>query len=320
MNPTQRGAVKRTVAEKDNLHPRNPHRGRYDFSRLIVGTPELAGFVATNEYGDESIDFANPKAVKALNRALLQLVYGVSGWDIPPRYLCPPIPGRADYLHYLADLLAEDHGGAVPRGPAVRVLDIGTGANCVYPLIGQHEYGWQFVGSDIDSVALVNAQRIVDANQLNDAITLRLQPVHSAIFSGVFQPGELFDLTMCNPPFHASVAEASAGTQRKWRNLGKAGKKALNFGGQEAELCCDGGEEGFVSRMVAESARYPDRSRWYTTLVSKSASLPAVYAALNKACVQDSRVIAMSQGQKQSRIVVWSFRGMPNQKQVTRHE
>jgi 23S rRNA (adenine1618-N6)-methyltransferase len=53
----------------------------------------------------------------------------------PANYLCPPIPAVADYLHYLADLLADGSGG-VPRGIKVRALDVGVGANCIYPLLG----------------------------------------------------------------------------------------------------------------------------------------------------------------------------------------
>ncbi len=293
---------------KAGLHPRNPHRGRYDFKLLIAACPELAAFVSPNAYGDESIDFADPAAVRALNRALLKQEYGVNDWDIPAQYLCPPIPGRADYLHYLADLLAEGNGGVVPNGTSVRVLDIGTGANCVYPLIGHRCYGWQFVGTDIDPAALANAQRVLDANAgMNDAITLRLQTSHRAIFRGVMQADERFDITLCNPPFHASLAEANAGTQRKWKNLGKqaARKPLLNFGGQGAELCCEGGEEAFVCRMIAESAEV--NSLWFTTLVSKSASLPGVYRALKRAGVLDSRTIEMAQGQKKSRLVAWTF-------------
>lgn len=303
------GGCRTLAVEKTSLHPRNPHRGRYDFRQLIAAGPELAAFVATNEYGDESIDFADPEAVKALNRALLIHGYGVAGWDIPAQYLCPPIPGRADYLHYLADLLSD--GGIIPRGLSVRVLDIGVGANCIYPLIGQREYGWQFVGTDIDPAALANAQRILDANGLSDAIALRLQASREAVFNGVLQPGEVFDLTMCNPPFHASLKEAKVGTQRKWKNLGKgAGNRkapVLNFGGQGAELCCEGGKEAFVCRMIAESAQHPDRCLWFTTLVSKSASLPGVYRALKQAGALGSRTIDMAQGQKQSRIVAWTF-------------
>jgi 23S rRNA (adenine1618-N6)-methyltransferase len=300
------------VKPAGHLHPRNRHQGRYDFAQLMQACPELTGFVARNAYGNESIDFANPGAVKTLNRALLQLHYGICGWDIPPDFLCPPIPGRADYLHYLADLLAASNGGAIPRGAAVRVLDIGVGANCVYPLIGHSEYGWRFVGTDINRGALASAQAILDANSgLKDAIELRWQSSATAIFNGMVRADELFDLTLCNPPFHASQADATAGTLRKWKNLGKgaAGKKTptLNFGGQGAELWCEGGEEAFICRMITESAQIPSRCFWFSTLVSKSASLPAVYRALRQARVQASQTIEMAQGQKKSRLVAWTF-------------
>jgi 23S rRNA (adenine1618-N6)-methyltransferase len=318
---------KAAPAEKATMHPRNPHRGRYDFKQLAAGTPELAAFVSLNAYGDESINFADPAAVKALNRALLNQVYGIKQWDIPAQYLCPPIPGRADHLHYLADLLATLNGGVIPRGESIRVLDIGVGANCIYPLIGQREYGWQFVGTDIDAAAIANAQRIVDANGLNEAITLRLQASAAAVFQGVVKPDELFDLSMCNPPFHASLAEARSGTQRKWKNLGRdaelhdaLGKKkipVLNFGGQSMELCCEGGEEAFVCRMIEESARYQNRCMWFTTLISKSASLPGVYRAIKYSGALENRTIEMAQGQKKSRIVAWTFLD-PQQQQAWR--
>ena len=300
-----------THAEKITLHPRNRHRGRYDFNLLAAGTPELASFVAHNAYGDESINFADPSAVKSLNRALLKQVYGIKSWDIPSQYLCPPIPGRADHLHFLADLLADGNGGVVPSGESIRILDIGVGANCIYPLIGQREYGWQFVGTDIDVIALANAQSIVEANGLNKSITLRLQSSASAVFQSVVKSGELFDLSMCNPPFHASLAEARSGTQRKWKNLGvEANKKkvpVLNFGGQSSELCCEGGEEAFVCRMIEESLSYHGSCLWFSTLISKSASLPGVYRAIKNVDAVENRTIEMAQGQKKSRIVAWSF-------------
>ncbi len=302
----------KTPADTKPLHPRNKHGGRYDFSALVACCPELAAFVARNAYGDESIDFARPDAVRALNRALLRQMYGISGWSFPDQYLCPPIPGRADYLHYVADLLAESNGGVVPRGEAIRVLDVGVGANCIYPLIGHSEYGWRFVGSDIDRSALRCAQAIVDANSGHrDAIELRHQSARSAVFKGVLHPDELFDLTMSNPPFHATMDDATAGSERKWQNLGKSSPTdqapVLNFGGQSAELCCAGGEEGFISRMIAESAQLANNCLWFTTLVSRATTLPAVYRALKKAAVQQSKTIEMAQGQKKSRVVAWTF-------------
>lgn len=297
------------------MHPRNRFQSRYDFPRLIAGIPDLARYLRPNPAGDMSIDFADPAAVTALNRALLKDAYGISYWDVPPGYLCPPIPGRTDYIQHVADLLATSHGGSVPGGKTVVVLDIGVGANCIYPIIGVSEYGWRFVGSEIDPAALQSARTIVAKNpSLSGRIECRQQTSSASIFHGIVRPGEAFDLTVCNPPFHASAAEAAQGTRRKLRNLSGARAAAapvLNFGGQARELWCRGGEAAFVRRMIAESATLPDTCLWYTTLVSKSDSLPAIYRALDQAGVADSRTIAMQLGQKQSRIVAWTFIALP---------
>ncbi len=300
---------------KNELHPRNKHRDRYDFEQLIQASVGLAQYVKVNEFGDATIDFSNPQAVKALNQALLKQFYAIDIWDIPKQYLCPPIPGRADYLHYAADLLSKTNAGVIPLGDTVHVLDIGVGANVIYPLIGNHEYGWRFVGADIDANALKNAQHIVDANALSNAIELRLQSTPTSIFKGVIKQGEYYDLTMCNPPFHASLAEAYAGTQRKWRGLGKNVSKSrvsdksavLNFGGQSNELYCEGGEEAFVTAMINESKQFATQCLWFTTLISKAATLPSVYRALKKVNALEVKTIEMTQGQKQSRLVAWTF-------------
>lgn len=298
----------KTTPPKPGLHPRNAHRQRYDFAALIAACPDLAPFVARNAYGDDSVDFADPAAVKMLNRALLAHHYGIAHWDIPPGYLCPPIPGRADYIHHLADLLAASNGGALPA--RVNVLDVGVGANCVYPIIGRAVYGWRFVGSDIDPLALRSAQAIVDANPvLARAVRLRRQASSANVFRGVIKRDDRFDLTLCNPPFHASAQEAEAGTRRKLTNLSgkRPAKTVLNFGGQHAELWCDGGEAGFLRTMVSESAGFARQCCWFSSLVSKEANLPGLYRALKQAGARRVETIAMAQGQKTSRLVAWSY-------------
>jgi 23S rRNA (adenine1618-N6)-methyltransferase len=301
----------RTVrTEKKELHPRNRHRGSYDFKALIAICPELAPFVAMNKYQTESIDFSNAEAVKTLNRALLASYYEVAGWDIPPGYLCPPVPGRADYIHHAADLLATSNRGIIPKGQTIKVLDIGMGANAVYPIIGHKEYGWSFVGTDIDPVALASVGKILQSNPaLAKDISCRLQKNKSSIFGGILQENELFDLSISNPPFHTSLAEAQAGTERKWKNLGLSKKNPsdLNFGGYQNELWCEGGEQAFIGRMIEESAGISERCFWFSSLVSKSESLRGIYKALKKAGAVDVRTVDMAQGQKTSRFVAWSF-------------
>lgn len=311
-------------AAKGQLHPRNRHQGRYDFPALIKTSPELAAFVIINPYGNQSIDFANPAAVKVFNRALLKQFYGINHWDIPADYLCPPIPGRADYLHYLADLLAASNGGEIPRGAKVRALDIGVGANCIYPLLGNREYAWQFLGADIAAEAIASAKAIVQANPgLATAIELRQQRDSAHIFQGLLNSDERFDLTLCNPPFHASAEEASSGSKRKWRNLGKLDPKrklpVLNFGGQAAELWCKGGEATFVSQLIRESAAVGQQVLWFSSLISKAGNLQGVYSALKKAGALQVQTVEMAQGQKQSRFVAWTFQ-TPEQQQAWRKE
>lgn len=303
--------------EKSDLHPRNQHRFRYDFEQLITCCPELKFFVSRNKYNHKSIDFSDPKAVKALNKALLKQFYGISNWDIPPNYLCPPIPGRADYIHHIADLLNTSNHGITPPGHAIRVLDIGVGANCVYPIIGHSEYGWHFIGSDIDPVAIKSANLIIATNDtLNDAIECRLQTASSAIFRNIIKPDDKFDMSICNPPFHASLAQATAGTERKWNNLNpnKNNKSTLNFGGQNNELWCKGGEKAFIQKMIEESIEFKTQCLWYSTLVSKKDNIPGIYRSLLKAKALDIKIIDMAQGQKRSRIVAWTFLNEAQQK------
>lgn len=303
--------------EKNELHPRNRHRFGYDFEQLVLCCPELRVFVSTNRNDSKSVDFGNPEAVKTLNKALLKQFYGLSNWDIPADYLCPPIPGRADYIHYMADLLSSSNKGVLPQGKSIRILDIGIGANCVYPIIGNSEYGWLFVGSDIDPVAIKSANQIITSNDsLKGAIECRLQTSSSTIFRNIIKPDEMFDMSICNPPFHASLAEAKSGTERKWKNLGlkKNSKTFLNFGGQNNELWCEGGEEAMVHKIIKESAQFPTNCFWYSTLISKKSNLPGVYRSLNKVKAFDIKTIDMAQGQKISRIVTWTFLNESQQK------
>lgn len=312
MRPPSRSTAPRSGTARPALHPRNRHAGRYDFARLTRACPALKPFLIRTPAGDTSIDFGDAGAVRALNRALLAADYGIAHWDLPDGYLCPPIPGRADYLHGLADLLAEHEGGQVPRGAAIRVLDLGVGASCIYPLLGHAEYGWHFVGSEIDATALRAARAIVQANGLDEAIVLRQQPAREQLFAGIVRAQECFDLTMCNPPFHASAAAAAAGSRRKWRNLDRAPARgvrqpALNFGGRAIELWCPGGEVAFVGRMIEESAGLRDRVRWFSSLLAKSEHRAALHRRLQQAGAQDVREVPMAQGSKQSRFIAWTF-------------
>jgi 23S rRNA (adenine1618-N6)-methyltransferase len=295
------------------MHVRNKHSGRYDLLKLKAIVPELSLFVFTNQYGDETIDFSNPEAVKLLNQAILKFDYGLSYWDIPKEFLCPPIPGRADYVHHLADLLATSFAGVIPKGANILGLDVGVGANCIYPIIGEHEYGWSFIGSEIDIEAICSARLIIEKNiHLKNKIIIHHQIERSHILKGALPPHDEFDFSMCNPPFHASAEEAALGTKRKLKNLGIK-KEVLNFGGKSHELWCKGGEEAFVKKMILESELVKNSCLWFTTLVSKKDNLIKFQKELNKVSAIDVRIIEMKQGQKVSRILAWSYKNKEEQ-------
>ena len=146
-----------------------------------------------------------------LNKALLKHHYQLKDWNIPENYLCPPIPGRADYIHHLADLLEED---AVKT--SVTGLDIGVGANCIYPILGAKIYNWKMVGAEIDADAVAAAKSNVNATPgLREFIEIRQQEDNAHIFKGIVMEGEFYQFTMCNPPFHSSKDASTRGSLLK---------------------------------------------------------------------------------------------------------
>lgn len=306
------------------LHPRNPHQGRYDFEALISTLPELEQHTTLNPDGEPTINFADNDAVVALNKALLAHHYDVRFWDLPQGYLCPPIPGRADYLHYIADLLTEAHDGKIPKGKQIHALDIGTGANCIYPIIGSQSYGWKFTTTDIDPVSVSTAKTICEANtNLKPLIKIKQQKQADQIFHGIIGQHDYFDITLCNPPFHASLDEAIAANQRKQQNLKNnrskrnqhkrhhthvsQTKQQLNFGGQKAELWCEGGEIAFLKRMAYESNEFTQQVGWFTSLVSKSENVNPLEQLLKKLGAKQITITPMRHGQKTTRILAWRF-------------
>jgi 23S rRNA (adenine1618-N6)-methyltransferase len=279
------------------LHPQNKHRKGYDFELLISTNRRLNAYLFENKFKVRSIDFSNPMAVKELNRSLLRLHYNIHYWDFPDENLCPPIPGRVDYIHYLSDLINQEEN--------VNILDIGTGATCIYPLLGASEYQWKFIGTDVDSDSLVSAQKIIDKNDLNSFIELRFQNNKEHILHNIVKKGETFAATMCNPPFYKSAEEAMGANARKSRNLGTNVRR--NFSGNNNELWYKGGEKAFLHSYLYESSQFPDVSRWFTSLVSKKENVESLEKSASKLGVKEFKIIPMHQGNKVTRIVAWRF-------------
>lgn len=279
------------------LHPNNKFSKGYNFEELIISNPKLKEFVANNKFNNLSIDFSHPNAVKELNKALLFTYDKISLWNFPDKNLCPPIPGRLDYIHHLADLISKEED--------ITILDIGTGATCIYPLLGAAEYNWNFVGTDIDLDSLDTAQDIIDDNDLDSNIKLRQQFDEGHILKNVLEENDFFSATMCNPPFYKSAEEAKGANRRKTRNLGN--NTIRNFSGNHNELWYSGGEKAFLHNYLYESSLFSKKSKWFTSLVSKKENVESLQKSSKKLGVKEFKIIPMHQGNKVTRIVCWRF-------------
>lgn len=285
------------------MHKNNIHSKSYDFELLTRHVPKLEEFVFTNSYGNRTIDFSIPEAVKSLNTALLKAHYGIAYWVFPDANLCPPIPGRVEYIHVLSALLKRS---GIKEN--IKVLDIGTGASCIYPLLGQASYGWDFIASEIDARALKSAQNIIDNNDLNDAITLRYQDNEQYIITGILTAKDKISATMCNPPFFKDEAHANDSTLLKQKGLGKQTRKVVrNFSGTAKELWYPGGEKAFVHNYLYQSSLLKSNCFWYTCLVSRTQHVLSMEISLKKLGATDFRILQISLGNKISRVVAWTF-------------
>ena len=291
------------------MHKNNIHKSGYDFLKLCEVYPQLKAFVFENKYNTQTIDFANPEAVKNLNTALLFTHYNIKYWEFSEANLCPPIPGRVEYIHQLENLLKSS---GIDNN--ISVLDIGTGATCIYPLLGHQVYDWSFVATDIDTGSIEQARKNIDENELHGNIQLRAQADKSQIFKGVLKPTDTFSASMCNPPFFKSEAEMMQATSKKLKGLGKNGERIKNFSGKFNELCYKGGEKAFVHTYLYESSLFKTTCFWYTTLVSKKENIKSMYASLNKLGATEIKTIPMQLGNKTSRIVAWTFLTKDQQK------
>ena len=283
-----------------SLHKNNIHNSSYDFELLCSNENSLKEFVFENKYATNTIDFSNADAIISLNKSLLKTHYNISYWDIPKNYLCPPIPGRADYIHYISDFIDTENNN-------IFGLDIGVGANAIYPILGNSIYNWKFVCSDISRDSLDNVNKIIQNNpNLKDNITCILQSEKHEIFNNIIKQNDRFDFTMCNPPFHSSAKEALNGTNRKNKNL-NIKDDTLNFGGMANELWCKNGESAFIKKMIKQSIIYKYNVLWFTTLVSKKENLKDIQKQLKKLNAFEVKIIEMTQGNKQTRFVAWTF-------------
>ena len=283
------------------MHARNIHKNSsYDFDSLIKVNTALQEFVTLNKHTNSlTIDFSNPKAVIELNKSLLIHHYELENWELPDGFLCPPIPSRVDYIHYVADIISKEQ-------EPIKGLDVGVGANAIYTILGTQVYNWEMVGCDINTQSIEAAQRNIDFTpNLKNKVEIIHQTDNANIFKGIIQQDDYFHFTMCNPPFYTSEEDASKNASQKLKNLGK-GASVLNFGGQHSELWCNGGEALFLKRMFKQSVDFKSQVGYFTSLVSRKENLTKLEKQLKK-LKANYTIIPMEHGNKKTRLIAWSY-------------
>ncbi|MDB9712375.1 23S rRNA (adenine(1618)-N(6))-methyltransferase RlmF [Flavobacteriaceae bacterium] len=290
------------------MHSLNPYSNRYNLKKLTKYYSSLEKFIILNPAGEETIDFSSSEAVFTLNKAMLLADFKLKDYQLPSGYLIPPVPGRLDYLLHIQDFLMEKFNCRIDD--RLNGLDIGSGANGIYCILGVQHFNWKMVGSETDLKAVEIANVNLElTKELCDNIEIRHQENKSFLFKNTIQAKEKFDFVVCNPPFHGSKEDAIKGSLKKLKNLGGIATKdefSLNFEGQANELWCNGGEVLFIKRLIKESVGYKNQVKVFSSLVAKSESIKAIKKQLNKVKA-DFQVIPMALGNKKGRYVMWWF-------------
>ncbi|OCF38557.1 hypothetical protein I317_07667 [Kwoniella heveanensis CBS 569] len=293
------------------MHRLNPYlEKKPDFARLASRFPDFAPFVTVSEEGYASIDFQNAAALRALTRCLLKEDWNLDV-DLREDRLCPTLPNRLDYLLHVLDM--EPHLPSTSSSTPLRVLDIGTGASAIYPiLLHRLRPEAHITATELDQVSYDHARCVLTSNTIpSSSVAIRKSPVAEPIFFPLLElahgqdskeRGEThqWDLTICNPPFFGSEEEMQEGQDLKEQVAHAAPTAAHN------ELITPGGEVAFVSMMIEESIQLGDRCRWYTSLIGKYTSLHPLVELLRKHKIDNYMLRNIRQAKTTRWILGWS--------------
>ncbi|KAG0478868.1 hypothetical protein HPP92_013587 [Vanilla planifolia] len=272
---------KRRREDPPSIHPRNRYADQPpDFGLLASLYPSFKQFVFSSRSGRPAIDWKDYNATRELTRVLLLHDHGINWW-IPDGQLCPTVPNRLNYIHWIDDLLSSD---LIPKrqtsNSKVKGFDIGTGANCIYPLLGASLLGWEFVGSEKDES---------QGQELKECGT-----VQPPVLVGVVKEGETFDFCICNPPFFESIEEAGLNPK-------------TSCGGTTEEMVCPGGEITFVTQIIKDSVVLKCSFRWFTVMIGRKINLKSLMSKLREVGVSIVKTTEFVQGRTARWGLAWSF-------------
>lgn len=281
------------------MHPRNIYKTPPDFKSLALEFPDFCKYLKQDITGKVTFNFKDVNALRTLSTILLKKDFGLDV-DIPTNKLIPTIPLRLNYLLWIEDLLS-----IINSKENIYGIDIGTGASCVYPLIGAKKFGWYMIGTDIDEDSIIDARSNVARNSLDNQIQL-LKVSGNTIFEeiNIDNSEKIYDFCMCNPPFFSTPQELNPFF--KSRKTSRPIPKNA-FCASINEVVINGGEIEFISKIIEESVKFKNKIKIFTTMVGHKNSLPHLKSKLRNVDVTSFKQTEFCQGHTTRWGLAWTF-------------
>ncbi|KAI9710826.1 MAG: hypothetical protein M1828_002024 [Chrysothrix sp. TS-e1954] len=267
-------------------------------------------------------DFKDVETSLQMTKSTLKVYFDLV-IDLPEDRLCPPVPVRHEYirwLHGLVDSTASDFRDEcdVDRDSRVVGVDIGTGASCIYPLLGcASRRSWRFLGTEVDSKSFEYAVRNVKSNDLESRVKLVKVPQQDDLLPLEKWNLKNVDFAMCNPPFYKSEEYKHRSNEKK-----EMPPSAVCIG-TDTEMVTPGGDLGFATRILQESQTHthPFRAKWYTCMLGKLASVDTLVARIKEVGITNWAIGCLAPGNKTRRWVVgWSYDDLRPRNSIARSQ
>ncbi|VDM60525.1 unnamed protein product [Angiostrongylus costaricensis] len=252
-----------------SMHPRNPYKeSPPDFNDLATRFPDFRAHCTLGNNGRVFVNFQEDGAVRSLTKALLKKDFDLEV-ELPHGCLVPRVPQRLNYILFIEDLLKLNQIENNVIG-----IDIGTGASCIYALLGARWAGWKFFATETNTKAAEAANANVVRNRLGHLIRV----IHISEQSTTLIK---FTFCMCNPPFFESC--------------------------ETSKVRFIGGEVAFIGRLIDESVLLQTQVSIYTTMLGKKSSISVLCRRLSRIDGVRYTVSTLSQGRTLRWVLAWTF-------------
>ncbi|TDH73359.1 hypothetical protein CCR75_007113 [Bremia lactucae] len=280
-------------------HDRNRYKDKPpDFYALGQIYPEFKQYLRNidDDMCRASLAWNDPFAVRELTKTLLLHDFGLQ-WNIPINRLCPPLPNRLNYIHWIEDLLREQQKPDQKScATVISGIDVGTGASCVYALLGATLNKWRFIATEINFESYECAKENVAKNHLEPLISIKRTHTNRLLLEPLQEEPihRQFHFVMCNPPFFDHMDEADTNPDSSCM-------------GSANEMVFPGGEIAFIENIIIDSEVLRNRVIWYTSMVGKKSSLRKLLSLLRGKNVKSTSTTEFFQGRTKRWGIAWSF-------------